>query len=913
MERKETTTTVVAQKWAKDDFYAPDTVVLGLDIGMEGLGIALRQGREWIYCRTLLMDLPKAAALAERRQMRAARHARKNYRCRMRRLKALFLKHGLPWVSDEVYERSDPFQLRYRAMNQTLASKEALSLCIRSCVALRGYDFYALSRGEGNEFPWGESNALRDAEKWVRTEYIDQEVKEYLLGLAPELIFKGKELGETELSRWEQAVREGAARAEERGIPAMLERYVHPGKHQLNRRDRKARGNNFPRNHVEGHLRTILKKHQHLIDHYQEFVDTLFLPCQTKEQKNRAIFHYNRKTQKEAEALFESKVKKCPYCLWEEVDLPQENCGMNGDKDIQLWKLVDFLSSRTFDMEQNKLPLGRRLFSAAGAEALIRAISEGTPHQWKDIREALEKAIKPLAFAKGEWNQSQIKQLQDIVAPQLKVRCGRAGISSAAARKLYELATASGSLFDPVQWEQWKKESGLYEYRAKIAGSDGGCYPQVERLLGKLRKSGGEPAFATEGLLQSLFRKYRDKLGGKLAPDYCIVECIKNPARNSEECNLFSKEKDKNERRKKEHIAQYGITNPSKSALLRVRLFEEQGGRFHQDDPQKNAPAICPFTGESLGCNPLDQTLELAHLYPDSKGGLYMAENLVLTRRETNQAMGNRTPVEAAALKLPGWMNWEGMLETTAAFHWGKAKRQLFAFTPSEEKSFPDFNNLTRTAQLARELRRMVAIWMGIHDKADAMRLRIGNPSGMYTAAARVSLLGKEYVKDRSYNIHHRKDAAVMTCIPPTGINDVRYGGIFYTAMEGGNRRLYCINDNDGLPLPKFKQLDKLDGAPVFKTLGSGKTRSLGDSTFWAADEEGKVHQHVPLTQASKLNDIMASLRLSDDKADRKAIPTKRIKEWLEQGNSKPLRMNDGTPVKRITKKDAKKICRVPR
>ena len=104
------------------DFYAGESVVLGLDIGIEGIGITVRRGKEWLYSKTLLVDLPEAKALAERRQFRASRHARKNRRVRMRRLAALFEKHGLPWVSDDVYSRSDPYMLRHRALKGKLAS-----------------------------------------------------------------------------------------------------------------------------------------------------------------------------------------------------------------------------------------------------------------------------------------------------------------------------------------------------------------------------------------------------------------------------------------------------------------------------------------------------------------------------------------------------------------------------------------------------------------------------------------------------------------------------------------------------------------------------------------------------------------------------------------------------------------------
>ena len=79
---KETAINKAEQYWNSHPFYAPDTVVLGLDIGLEGIGIAVRKGQELVYCKTLLINLPKSKPLSKRRAFRAARHARKNRKTR---------------------------------------------------------------------------------------------------------------------------------------------------------------------------------------------------------------------------------------------------------------------------------------------------------------------------------------------------------------------------------------------------------------------------------------------------------------------------------------------------------------------------------------------------------------------------------------------------------------------------------------------------------------------------------------------------------------------------------------------------------------------------------------------------------------------------------------------------------------
>lgn len=890
----------VRDKWNSDPFFAPDTVVLGLDIGIEGIGIAVRRGTEWLYAKTLLVDLPEAQALAERRAFRASRHARKNCRTRMRRLRELFDAHGLPWVDDDVMSRSDPFKLRYRAITGTLASREALSICIRSCVLRRGYDYYAMS-GEANdgEMPWGASSSLADAKQWLASAYVDAELKEELLKLTPLLTFNNKELDDKKVAEWVALVESRFALADTLGIEATLHDYAHK-----NLNERKARGRNYPRAHVEAHLRCILQRHAHLIERPAEFTEALFCACDTRANKKKAIFHYNRKTPEEAKRHFAGKVKQCPYCSW--LELSTEPCGLMSDKDIRKWKLIDFSSVRTFELETSKkLPLGRQTLPAVAIKALLQAIE--SDKKWGEAKKMLDAELKQLQLslsAKREWNAQQLKQLEDIVAPKAHLRKGRAGMSAAAARAMVAAATDNGTNFEPAFMESWKKESGLYTRRAEIDAC-GGMYPQVQTLLGTLRKQKGEAplTFATEGFLQRLFAKeLKDKLGGKLKPDYCVVECVKDPAINSDKAEEREKKMQANRARRERLAAAFDKSDKvSHADFLRMRLFTEQGG-------SPSSPAICPFTGQEL--SPADLfsgNLQLAHLWPDSRGGLYMADNLVLTTAAVNAAMQNMTPREAAQAALPGWLSWKSMCDAVKKFAWGKTKRDIFV---AEE--FPEFNNMTRTAQLARELRRLVAVWMGIAGDAEALRTRLGNPCGVYTAAARRCYAGPDFAKDRSDNTHHRFDAALMTCLPPTGMNDVLYGGIFITEKdEKGNRSLMCL---EGLAIPDFYPLRaEASECPVEKLSSRSKSKSLGDSTFWSVEGAGLTHQRTPLSpdkvkNAKELYDILVKMHIPA-----KDIPNeKQLSRWLmdcqaatkaDKSAAPPvLRLNNGTPIRNIWK-----------
>src|SRR5690606_7368584 len=121
---------------------------------------------------------------------------------------------------------------------------------------------------------------------------------------------------------------------------------------------------------------------------------------------------------------------------------------------------------------------------------------------------------------------------------------------------------------------------------------------------------------AVQGRLHQLFAELAPKLGGQTHPDCCIVEVIGDPPRNQKQATELAK--DMEERRshrddifKRHEVAETG----SRSIRLRLKLWEQQAGRS-------------PFTGLSLGADPLSTDLEIEHLFPQSRGGLWVEENL---------------------------------------------------------------------------------------------------------------------------------------------------------------------------------------------------------------------------------------------------------------------------------------------
>jgi hypothetical protein len=132
-----------------------------------------------------------------------------------------------------------------------------------------------------------------------------------------------------------------------------------------------------------------------------------------------------------------------------------------------------------------------------------------------------------------------------------------------------------------------------------------------------------------------------------------------------------------------------------------------------------------------------------------------------------------------------------GYMDNLSLMRWSARKRELF--TTRWEKPpagpIPDWGFSTRVAQLARQLRDAMRLWMGLKDENEVAR-RVGTVSGYFTAQCRKVWM-EGYRKDRSDLRNHLYDAMVVSHIPPgVGLNTTAFGGIFETAavrhLDGG-------------------------------------------------------------------------------------------------------------------------------
>jgi hypothetical protein len=865
---------IATKRWKEDPFYT-EAVVLGIDIGIEGIGVAVRRGPEVIFKRTFMVSLPESAALEGRRLMRSARRCRKQRRRRDFLLRMFCEKHlAGAWspITKRVLEQ------RLRGLEGKLASPHALIQCLRHIIAHRGYSYHLKSDGA---FLWGDSSKFSDAKNWLKAAYCDGEVARLLQQQAEDLEWSDEQT-EDFAALCEEAVRN----SEGRSIEATLKRHL--AKSAGNKKER-YRGNAWPREHVQSHLEKICRNHPQFFggqDRLEKLLPRLL-----------AILNHERKNAQERAAHARGKAGKCDFAplLLGKADITR---GFQGDEAIRVLNLFDFLSTRRVATSDGLLhyPTPAWIYQQVEfAKADSAAVAQNQPRirttpteLKKTLLESLNQALgltgkEALKWEKGSsLNKDYFDQLKDLLCLRRTNFDKRASISSEAAGFI-----TSSLLASPVERVSAINDA-LSEYRQlrrdrlrSIITS-----PQVEFLLG----GEGRP----EGRIQRIFasEEVTKALGKKTKPDFVVIEVVGGAARNTLEAFEIRKAQLEGRKHREELIKKYEIdeADAKGETMLRVSLFEQQR-------------CICPYSGKPLG-SPTDSSLEIDHIFPREMGGTSEKRNLVLAFRECNAAKGKRLPYEAAkAGDLP--LDWKEILRVCSSMKWGVVnkdgalnKRTIFESLQDSSKC-PDWGNLTRQSQIARELRDSAAQWMGIKGDATKMAQCIGTPTGLHTAICRRAWKQSIPRKNRADLTHHLWDAITVSFIPPAkGLNTIEYGGIFHHVTEASA----AVTEMTALPVcPDLSSLDKdTDECLVERPRQSSSKKQRFDKSIYGRKADGTLRIRKPIKKgegiASDEHSLWKALKASGI-PDEKIPPPKLLRSWLDSDATGPLRLKDGTPV----------------
>ena len=565
-------------KWQESEFYNK-AVVLGIDIGLQGIGVYLRKGREELFAKTLLFEVPETGRLEARRQKRAWRHARKNRATRRVRLKKLMEGQGIPWVAEEILSKTDPFLLRHRAITGKLASSEALSICIRHLVDHRGFDYSAFA--EEGAFPWGDGDSAKDVINWMNENFVNDEVAQDIVSKASQF-----DWSETDVEKFQVSLKERMAWCNANGITQVLEKYRLEKKPNLRTA---ARRHNFPRTMVEDHLLTIIRRHEDLIKDPSAFIEELFFKPKTKSEKGKAIFHYNRKTRSEAELVWKRRINKCPFAP--DFGFGSIRVSPNSDPVVGAWKALEFLCMRRVEVTPKE---GRAWLHKPSPETISKLVEMARNNRvlfvekkkltpWKDAKSLLTaditascgKGVKP--SKDSPMNESYFTQLEDIIKPTLANLWGYASISKEVAQRLFDIATAEGADFEPDSVKGRLNDAEFYNKRRSALSTHVALYPQVEFLLGRRGIKKGKPVQLATGRLQRLFKELSEDLDGLECPEYCVVEVIRDAPRNQSQKAEYLKIQNERRKEREARFAERGTQDKGNaSTRRRIALHHQQ-------------------------------------------------------------------------------------------------------------------------------------------------------------------------------------------------------------------------------------------------------------------------------------------------------------------------------------------------
>lgn len=754
--------------WAKHEFNQT-ALVLGLDIGIEGIGVWLRKGAKPIFYRTFKVTLPEAAPLEDRRMRRTGRRTRKSRKHRDYLLRQWCQKWGLISEKDlqrlfaapkkgEKPEIHKPFDLRLRAITEgkKLGGPQALVICLRHILRHRGYDYHLTSDGK---FPWGDELTVKNVVDWARKGSVCSPIlKQQIVDLFGQQGWidrnkrtenlsneKRREFEEQNRRNVEDALNAAVAKFYQDPIRAAIQANLQVTRNTNLRPAIRGEQNDHPRELVKKHIKEICDKHADFFggeDRMRATLAELIGRDFGKEGKeNRdfdesCIIDYHRKTEQERLEHAKRKAGKCAFArqLFAGKEIV---CDFNHYPDVRRFKVQLFLAERQFAAEKT----GKQYVSVQVRDWLFKEYLEpdivATRHLWDEnekpkdrpatlTKKAFEEksGLKLLPFGSIKnrtLNGNFFDQLTDLLRQDYAVLKKRAKLSGASAKALFNMATKSGTVFVPQNVRE--NLASYYQWRRDME-REFASYPQVDFLMGHRKQYNddtGEPLDKTKdgqpqyhGILRRLF-------AGQLRVDGKLIDL------KDELCG----------KTKPDYVVIETISNAPRNAKERDALKEEQkqrrefkkglfGDKSLTDDQKKKCilfeqqDGLCPYTGKPLG-DALSADLTFDHIFPKSKGGISELRNLVLTHKTTNSRKGERLPYEAA--KAPdnpfGW-SWKDIMDDLPKMKgWRRGgqegvleKRDIFMLEDSDE--VPEWGNTTRVAQLARQLREEVIRWLGI-------------------------------------------------------------------------------------------------------------------------------------------------------------------------------------------------------
>ncbi|MEM4097839.1 MAG: HNH endonuclease domain-containing protein [Candidatus Micrarchaeaceae archaeon] len=196
---------------------------------------------------------------------------------------------------------------------------------------------------------------------------------------------------------------------------------------------------------------------------------------------------------------------------------------------------------------------------------------------------------------------------------------------------------------------------------------------------------------------------------------------------------------------------------------IKEKLFEEQEG-------------ICVYTGQSLSKDEIEK-YEKDHIFPDSRGGPSIRDNLVLTTKEINAEKGDRSPWEWFGEDSSKWEAFKSRVEML--YKKGRITERKKELLLNKSNEFPG-DNPTELARVSARINSFVLEINGMlkqHGLPEAQTLfEYGKPIVQVVRGEETQKLRRQWhaedkdfipLKDRAYSFNHAEDATIAASMPP--------------------------------------------------------------------------------------------------------------------------------------------------
>ena len=266
-------------------------------------------------------------------------------------------------------------------------------------------------------------------------------------------------------------------------------------------------------------------------------------------------------------------------------------------------------------------------------------------------------------------------------------------------------------------------------------------------------------------VLNAITLRYNEKYG---KPDVVVIELAREMGRNFNDRRKIEKSQEENMQRNekiKEHIIEFGKTNPTGQDIVKYKLWEEQDG-------------TCLYSGKKISVEQLfTEAVDVDHIIPYSMCFDDTYNNKVLVLASENRQKGNRVPYKYE--KEMGRNIDEYVVRVGNIIKNSNKLRKLLRedFTKEDAKDWKN-RNIQDTQYICKLMYNLVRNHLEFSDNPNFER-KVWTVNGSVTAHIR-KRLGIE--KTRDGDTHHAIDAVVIAITTQRMVNKITK---YYQYVDG--------------------------------------------------------------------------------------------------------------------------------